>query len=123
VDLLVPGGILVLVCPVNQVYGRHEMCELLDTSFEQIELYLFPDRHRKYTEGVVFARRRKTALTRELIFEDGILTSRGIGRCSAAPVARLARLGEPQFLKWHYAQPDSASRKPDLPWGHPWGQA
>ena len=34
VDLLVPGGILVLVCPVNQVFGRHEMCTLLDTWFD-----------------------------------------------------------------------------------------
>jgi hypothetical protein len=32
-DVLVPGGILVLVCPVNHVYGRHEMCELIDTWF------------------------------------------------------------------------------------------
>jgi hypothetical protein len=30
-DLLVPAGILVLVCPVNQVYGSYEMCSPLDT--------------------------------------------------------------------------------------------
>jgi len=114
VDLLVPGGILVLVCPVNQVYGRSEMCELLGTWFEQLELYLFPDHCRSFRECVVFGRRRKTALTRELIVEDGILTSRRIGRCSSAPVARLARLGEPQFLQWSLAEPDGASRKPEL---------
>ena len=44
IDLLVPGGILVLVCPVNQVFGKSQMCELLDTWFDQLELYLFPDR-------------------------------------------------------------------------------
>ena len=27
IDLLVPGGILVLVCPVNQVYGKGRMCD------------------------------------------------------------------------------------------------
>ena len=100
VDLLVPGGILVLVCPVNQVYGKSRMCELLDTWFDQLELYLFPDHCRQYNECVVFGRRRKTALTDELIFEEGILTNRGIRRCSAAPIAKLARLGEPQFLRW-----------------------
>ena len=63
VDLLVPGGILVLVCPVNQVYGKSQMCELLDTWFDQLELYLFPDHCRQYSECVVFGRRRKTALT------------------------------------------------------------
>ncbi len=114
VDLLVPGGILVLVCPVSQVYGKSRMCELLDTWFDQLELFLFPDHCRKYNECVVFGRRRKTALTDELIFEEGILTNRGIRRCSAAPIAKLARLGEPQFLRWRYAEPDIASRKSEL---------
>jgi hypothetical protein len=31
VDLLVSGDIVVLVCPVSQVYGRWETCELIDT--------------------------------------------------------------------------------------------
>ena len=62
----------------------------------------------------MFGRRRKTALTDDLIFSEGILTSRGISRCSAAPIAKLARLGEPQFSRWRYAEPDTASRKPEL---------
>jgi hypothetical protein len=67
VDLLVPAGILVLVCPVHAVFGRWEMCDLLDTWFEQLELYLFPDDCGKYNECVLLGRRRKTALTDELI--------------------------------------------------------
>ena len=114
VDLLVPGGILVQVCPVNQVFGESQMCELLDTWFDQLELYLFPDDCRTYNECVVFGRRRKTALTDELIFSEGILRSRGISRCSAAPIAKLARLGEPQFVDGDYAEPDTTSRKPEL---------
>ena len=90
------------------------MCELLDTWFDQLELYLFPDDCRSYRECVVFGRRRKTALTDDLIFSEGILRSRGISRCSAAPIAKLARLGEPQFSRWRYAEPDTASRKPEL---------
>ncbi len=62
----------------------------------------------------MFGRGRKTALTRELIFEDGILTSRGIGRCSAPPVPRLARLGELQFLEWCLGEPHGSSRRPQL---------
>src|SRR4029077_10268989 len=111
VDLLVPGGILVQVSPVNQVFGASQMCELLDSLFDQLELYLFPDDCRSYKECVVFGRRRKTALTDDLIFSEGILRSRGISRCSAAPIAKLARLGEPQFTRWRYAEPDTASRK------------
>jgi hypothetical protein len=114
VDLLVPGGILVQVCPVNQAFGSNAMCELLDTWFDQIELYLFPDECRSYRECVVFGRRRKTALTDDLVFSEGILRTRGISRCSAAPIAKLARLGEPQFSRWRYAEPDTASRKPEL---------
>jgi hypothetical protein len=31
-DLLVPGGIVVLLCPVHKVFSQWEMCDLLDTS-------------------------------------------------------------------------------------------
>jgi hypothetical protein len=90
------------------------MVELLDTWFEQLELYLFPDHCRKFNECVVFGRRRKTALTNDLVFEQGILTNRGVRRSSAVPTAKLARLGEPQFDRWCYGVPDAASRKPDV---------
>jgi hypothetical protein len=114
VDVLVPGGILVLVCPVNQVFGSHEMCELLDTWFDRIELYLFPDDCRSFRESVVFGRRRKTALPNDQIRDDGVLSSRGIRYCSSAPTEQLARLGEPQFVEWNGGRPDSESRKKQL---------
>jgi hypothetical protein len=111
VDLLIPAGILVLVCPVNQVYGRHEMCTLLDTWFEHIELYLFPDNCRSFRECVVFGRRRKTALPETHIRDQGALTIRGIRYRSAAPIEQLARLGELQFVEWNGGCPDPDSRK------------
>jgi hypothetical protein len=111
IDLLVPGGILVLICPVNQVYGSYEMCSLLDTWFERIELYLFPDDCRSFRECVVFGRRRKTALPDTQSYDHGVLISRDIRRCSAAPFAQLARLGEPQFSEWNRGCPDPDSRK------------
>jgi Uncharacterised methyltransferase family (DUF6094) len=58
IDLLVPAGILVMVCPVNQVFGAFRMVSLLDTWFDQLELYLFPDHCRSFKECVVFGRRR-----------------------------------------------------------------
>jgi hypothetical protein len=120
VDLLVAHGILVLVCPINQVFGAGQMVESLDTWFEQVEVYLFPDDCRSFRECVVFGRRRKTPLTDKLIFEQGILTSRGVHRCSAAPISKLARLGEPQFFDWDYAEPDPESRKSEVDlWGLP----
>jgi hypothetical protein len=113
-DVLVPGGILVLVCPVTQVFGAGRMCDTLDTWFDAIELYLFPDACRRYNECVVFGRRRKTALTDELIFKEGILTRRGIRRCYVAPIAKLARLGKAQFARWGYGEPDTWSRRGEL---------
>jgi Uncharacterised methyltransferase family (DUF6094) len=114
VDLLVPGGILVLVCPVGQVYGRWEMCELIDTWFEDVELYLFPDDFRRFNECVVFGRRRKAGLPEAQVRTQGVLTVRDIRYCSAAPIDRLARLGEPQFHRWDGGWPDAGSRKADL---------
>src|SRR5262245_51054251 len=111
VDLLVPGGILVLVCPVGQVYGRWEMCELIDTWFEDVELYLFPDDVRRFNECVVFGRRRKGALPEAQVRTQGVLTVRDIRYCSAAPTDRLARLGEPQFVSWRHDWPDTGSRR------------
>src|SRR5262249_17880186 len=74
VDLLAPGGVLVLVCPVSQVYGRWEMCELIDTWFEDVELYLFPDEFRRFNECVVFGKRRKTALPEAQVRTQGVLS-------------------------------------------------
>ena len=109
-----PGGILVLVCPVGQVYGRWEMCELIDTWFEDVELYLFPDDSRRFNECVVFGRRRKSALTEAQVRAQGVLTVRDIRYCSAVPTAQLVRLGEPQFRRWDGGWPHSESRKADL---------
>jgi hypothetical protein len=113
-EVLVPGGIVVLVCPVTQVFGAGRMCDALDTWFEHTEVFLFHDDCRSYRECVVFGRRRKTPLTDELIFREGILTVRGIRRCYTAPIATLARLGELQFARWSYGEPDTASRKREL---------
>jgi Uncharacterised methyltransferase family (DUF6094) len=114
VELLVPGGILVLVCPANQVFGRSEMCELIDTWFEDVELYLFPDDFRRFNECAVFGRRRKSALPEAQARTQGVLTVREDRYCSAVPSADLARLGEPQFLRWKHGWPVPEARKANL---------
>jgi hypothetical protein len=49
-----------------------------------------------------------------MIYQQGILTSRGVHRCSAAPISKLARLGEAQCFDWEYGDPDVESRKSGL---------
>ncbi len=115
VDLLVPGGILVLVCPVNQVFGKRQMCGLLDTWFDQLELYLFPDHCRQFNECVVFGRRRKTALPDELIYErrhpDEPWRPSMLGRTDRTARSAWANRSS---ANGSYAEPDIASRKPEL---------
>jgi hypothetical protein len=54
------------------------------------------------------------ALPEAQLQSHGVLAVRDIRFCSAAPVAQLARLGEPQFLRWKAGWPDVGSRKTDL---------
>jgi hypothetical protein len=63
---------------------------VLDPPWGQIGL----DDCRSFRECVVFGLRRNTVLPDSLIFERGRLTSVGIRRSYAAPIAKIARLGE-----------------------------
>ncbi len=114
VDLLAEKGVLVLVCPANQVFSRSRMCELLDQWFEHIEVYLLPDAHRKFGECVVFGTRRKERLDPEVIYREGVLHSRGIHSRWGIPEDQLARLGEHQFATWDYGQPNILSVRTEL---------
>ncbi len=74
---------------------RRPPCASFSTpGLTRLELYLFPDNCRSFRECVMLGHRRKTALTDELIYREGILTSRHIRRRTAVPIASLARLGD-----------------------------
>lgn len=133
VDLLVPGGILVLVCPLNQVMGATPMVDVLDAWFNQLELYVFPDDQRKYGECVVFGQRRVSPLHRDSR-RRGPFYSRAYATYEpkeaeeshyswSEPVqdtfSLLPKLGEYQYDRWlnSYSQgcwPDPASRRAQL---------
>jgi hypothetical protein len=113
IPLLVPGGVFILVCPINQIVGNEKMATLLDMAFDDIEVYLFPDEHRKYRECVLFGKKRKKPLPVSKLSEHGTLHQRGLA-CSARGGESCPVLGEPAFSKWDYGRPDPGSRKPEL---------
>jgi hypothetical protein len=113
-----PGGTLVFVCPVTQVYGKQELCEVLDTWWDKLELFLFPDDIRKYRECVIIARRRKQPLPSSELYNGETLHNRGIYRksidhdesiCSVLP-----RLGDPSFENWSYGRPNAMSARDEI---------
>lgn len=129
--LLVPRGILVLVCPLNQVMGSNDMVSLLDTWFDDTEVFVFPDAIRKYGECVVIGSRRREARHHEQR-HSGPLCQRQfhyyspkdgkvdwLGEAGPDTFSMLAELGTPQFNAWdvHYkkgAYPKPESRRPEL---------
>jgi hypothetical protein len=113
IPLLVVGGVLILVCPINQIVGNEKMATLLDMAFEDIEVYLFPDEHRKYRECVFFGKRRKKPLPESELSVHGTLHQRGLA-WSARGAESCPVLGESAFSKWDYGRPDPGSRKPEL---------
>ena len=112
IDMVAIGGVLVLVCPQDQVWKRQEMINLLDTYFQDIECYSFPDDVRKYGELVTIGRRRKQPVPKESLSSSGVLNSRGAYRCYGQPV--FPALGEPQYEKWMGGRPVELSRKDEI---------
>jgi hypothetical protein len=60
--LLVPHGVLVLVCPITALQYNSRFIEFLDSYFENQALYRFPDEYRHYQELVFIGQRRKMEL-------------------------------------------------------------
>ncbi len=119
-----PGGTLVFVLPVTQVYGKSELCGTVDTWYERLELYLFPNEHRKFNECVLIGRRRKQPLPTSELAKAANLYRRGVWSKQLDIYAgqygvlnSLARLGEPQFDEWAQGRPSPLSRREDI---HTW---
>ena len=116
--LLVKGGVFVLVCPYDQVWGKKGMCELLDTWLEDTEVYLLPNQLRTFKECVVIGRKRAEWLNPKVLGEAGVLHQRGISWAYLYEYRRdtdeIARLGEPQFDQWtNHGIPVALSRRDD----------
>ena len=116
------GGILVMVLPLNQVYGAERMCTALDAYYDATEVYLFPPEHRKFGECVVIARRRKQTRTAEERASEGPLGIRGWkrGYLYREDEARFPVLGTPGYAQWRVSDhtggglPVPSSRRTDL---------
>jgi hypothetical protein len=77
--LLAIHGVMVLVCPIKAFIGNRSFVEYFDSRFEDCAVYKFPDGEadgraiRPYNEIVVFGRKRKLQLPRDVLYEHGVL--------------------------------------------------
>lgn len=113
VDAVAFNGILVLVCPLAQVYGKRRMCETLDMYFRDIEVFLFPDSCRRFGECVVIGKRRRSFLAPSEFSKDGTLFKRTVSKGSYdLPWDTLPRLGEPGYDVYDWGgKPNPLSRR------------
>jgi predicted RNA methylase len=122
--LLVPKGVLVLVCPIDTVIGNRSFIEYLDSFYENIQVYKFPDgtdpdtgqKCRPYNEIALFAQKRKCEIPRDKIAELGELSKRGWHWRGYARIDNLPPLGAIQPKSWCNGQP-SYDRHEDI---HVW---
>jgi hypothetical protein len=78
--LLAIHGVMVLVCPLKAFVGNRDFVEFFDSRFEDVSVYKFPDGAnpdgtpiRPYNEIVVFGRKRRQDLPRDLLYKSGTL--------------------------------------------------
>jgi hypothetical protein len=107
-DLLAPAGVIILVCPYNQLVGG-PLAAAMDSMFDQVEVYKFPDGNgsdgkplRPYNEVCAFGVRRKEKLDHYKIRDLGCMAKRGWHSCWGDTMAleRLPSLGEPLPERW-----------------------
>jgi predicted RNA methylase len=105
--LLVPKGILVLVCPLKALAGNRAFCHVLDAHYDAIAVYKFPEGHRPYNEIVVIGRKRREAIPADAIYEHGQLPRLGLtwDNGGNALMGHLPVLGELQPVSWRHGHP------------------
>jgi hypothetical protein len=113
--LLVPKGILVLVCPLRALAGNRPFCTFLDAHYDELCVYKFPDGHRPYNEIVVIGRKRREAIPADAIYQHGRLPKLGLTWDSGSGylMGHLPALGQLQPESWRSGHP-SSEREPVL---------
>jgi hypothetical protein len=113
--LLVPRGILVLVCPLKALAGNRPFCTFLDAHYDELCVYKFPDGHRPYNEIVVIGRKRREAIPADAIYQHGRLHKLGLTWDSGGGylIGHLPALGQLQPESWRNGHP-SSEREPVL---------
>ena len=113
--LLVPKGILVLVCPLRALAGNRPFCTFLDAHYDELCVYKFPDGHRPYNEIVVIGRKRREAIPADAIYLHGCLPKLGLTWDSGSGylIGHLPALGQLQPESWRNGHP-TLEREPVL---------
>jgi hypothetical protein len=103
-ELLCVGGVMVLVCPYQQIIGRENMVWMWDGMFEQSAVYKFPDAHRPYNEVCVFGVKRKERMDYYQASMKGSLSKSGFPSCHGEQfsIDRLPTLGELHPVKYSF---------------------
>lgn len=102
-DLLTPKGLMVLVCPLKALIGNENFSSMVDSMFEDVGVYRFPDEARPYNEICVFGRKRKDQLDLWNAKSQGFLGQSGFYSYQAREhfkIGDLPALGELQPLAW-----------------------
>jgi predicted RNA methylase len=60
---LVNHGVLALVIPLQAISGNSDFCNHIDSNYDNIAVYKFPDSERHYKEIVIFAKKRATPIS------------------------------------------------------------
>lgn len=109
---LVHKGILVLVCPLKALLGNREFCEFIDSTFEDVAVYKFPDGNdqagntiRPYNEIVVIGKKRATPIPKDSVERHGCLHRMQFQWRGYLEMRSLTPLGGTQPVYWSQGHP------------------
>jgi hypothetical protein len=111
--LLVPRGVLALVCPLRALVGNRNFCAFLDANFDESALYKFPDVCRPYNEIVFLGKKRRQELPVDAAQKAGPLHQMMAHWSGYVTIDGLPALGQPQPTSWHNGRP-GYEREPGL---------
>ena len=128
--LLHPKGTLIMVIPINSIAGNSSFVAFLDSRFQDIAVYRFPDHCRDHHEIVLFCKPRVAAIPDDMLYQLGSLHKLGWRYGGRSDEMMLPKLGDYQPLVWNNGFP-SFDREPEvrlhvLPWSykpHKWEKA
>jgi predicted RNA methylase len=113
--LLVPHGVMVLVCPMHAFIGNREFVTYFDMHFEDSAIYKFLDgdgadgkRIRSYKEIVVFGRKRRTPIPRDAVYEHGVFYKMQVQFNDYITIGSVPALGQTQPSSWSRGTPSNS---------------
>ena len=98
-------GVLVLVCPLKAIAGNRRFVEFVDSCYDDVCVYKFPDEHRRYNEIVVFGKKRKELLPADDLYSEGKLHQMQFSWSGYTDIKNLPFLGREQPAKWYHGRP------------------